>query len=125
MPRNVQDFIDVLKDRAKSSNFFSVANDASNHKSRRIFLLVVRYFDPLSDVKNRLLYFTDQADETANAVCNLIKCSLDTHELNMKNLTSYCADYANMNYGKHNSVFELLQEDKKNVLKDTAQIIFA
>lgn len=116
-PRSVQDFIDVLKDPAKSSNFFSIATDASNHKNRKIFPLVVRYFDPLSGVKNRLLDFIEQADETANATHNLIKSSLDTHKLDIKNLTSYCADNANVNYGKHNSVFKLLQEDNKNVLK--------
>jgi hypothetical protein len=64
-PRSVQDFIDVLKDPAKSSNFFSIATDASNHKNRKIFPLVVRYFDPLSGIKNTLLDFIEQADETA------------------------------------------------------------
>lgn len=38
-------------------------------------------------------------------------------KLYIKNLTSYCADNANVNYGKHNSVFKLFQENNKNVLK--------
>jgi hypothetical protein len=29
-----------------------------------------------------------------------------------------------VNYGKHNSIFTLLQEDNKNVLKQTAQVIY-
>jgi hypothetical protein len=41
-PRSVQDFIDVLKDPAKTSNFFFIGIDASNHKNRKIFPLVVR-----------------------------------------------------------------------------------
>jgi hypothetical protein len=44
VPKSVQGFIDVLKGPAKSNNFFSTGTDASNHKDRRIFPLVVRYF---------------------------------------------------------------------------------
>jgi hypothetical protein len=84
-PRSVHGFIDVLKDPAKSSNFFSIATDVSNHKHRKIFPLVVRYFDPLSGVENRLLDFIEQADETANVIHNWIKSSLDTHKLDIKN----------------------------------------
>jgi hypothetical protein len=43
-PRSVQDFIDVLKDPAKSRIIFSIANDASNHKNRKILPRVSRYF---------------------------------------------------------------------------------
>jgi hypothetical protein len=38
-----------------------------------MLMLAERYFDPLSGVKNRLLDFTEQADETPNAIHNLIK----------------------------------------------------
>jgi hypothetical protein len=41
-----------------------------------------------------------------------IKSSLYAHKLDIKSLTSYCADNANVN-----SAFKLLQEDNKNVLK--------
>jgi hypothetical protein len=78
-PRSVQDFIDVLKDPAKSSNFLSIGTDASNHKSRKIFPLVVRCFGSLSGVNN-----IEQADETGNAVHNLIRTPLDTHKLGIK-----------------------------------------
>jgi hypothetical protein len=51
VPRIVQDFVDMLKDPAKSSNFFFVGTDASSHKNRKIFPRVVRYFDPLTGVE--------------------------------------------------------------------------
>jgi hypothetical protein len=35
-PRSVQDFIDVLKDPAKSSNFSRIATDAINHVQKDI-----------------------------------------------------------------------------------------
>jgi hypothetical protein len=69
----------------------------------------------ISGVKNRHLDFIEQANETANAIHNLIKSSLDIHKLDTRNLTSYCADNADVNYGK--SVYKLLREDNKNVLK--------
>lgn len=78
-PRSVQDLIDVLMDSAKWSNFFTIGTDASNQKSRKIFPLVVRCFGPLSGVKN-ILSFIEQADETDNAVRNLIRSPLDTHK---------------------------------------------
>jgi hypothetical protein len=46
----------------------------------------------------------------------LIKSLLDT-QVEYRKLTSYCADNANVEYGKHNSVFKLLQEHNKNLLK--------
>lgn len=49
-PRSVQDFTDVLKDPAKSINFFFFTAGVSNHKNRKIFPLVVRYFDPFNSV---------------------------------------------------------------------------
>jgi hypothetical protein len=76
----VQDFIDLLKDPAKSDTFFSTETDTSNNKNKKIFWLVVRYFDPLNGVKNKLLNCTEQVHETANAVHNLIRSSLDTHK---------------------------------------------
>jgi hypothetical protein len=41
----------VLKDPAKSGIIFCIGTDASNHKNRKIFPLVVRYFYALSGVK--------------------------------------------------------------------------
>jgi hypothetical protein len=85
--RNVQDLVDVLKDPAKSSNFFYIGTVASNNNNKiKIFLLVVRHFDPLSGVKSRLLYLTEQDDETVNAVHNLIKSSLDAHTLDINEI---------------------------------------
>jgi hypothetical protein len=86
-------------------------------KNRNIFPLAVRYFDPLTDVKNRFLDCTEQADETATAIHKFMKSSLDIHKLDIINLTSCGADNANVNYGKHNFVLKLRQEGNKNVLK--------
>jgi hypothetical protein len=74
----------VCKGPAKSSNIFPIATDTSNHKNRKIFPLVVRYFDPLSGVENTLLDLIEQADETGNAIQKLIKSSLDTRKLDIK-----------------------------------------
>jgi hypothetical protein len=42
--RSVQDFIDVLKDPTKSSNFFFTGTDASNHKKKKKKKKKQRYF---------------------------------------------------------------------------------
>jgi hypothetical protein len=70
----------VLNDPAKSSTFSLFELMTPTTKNRKIFLLVVRYFD-LSGVKNRLLDFIEESDETSNAFHNLIKSSFDTLKL--------------------------------------------
>jgi hypothetical protein len=65
----------------------------------------VKYFDLLSGVD-----LIDQDNETANAIHNMIKSIHDTHKLEIKIRTSYCADNGNVIYGKQYSVFKLLQE---------------
>jgi hypothetical protein len=122
-PRSVQGFIDVLKNPTKSSKFFFTGTVASNHKNRKIFPLVLVYFGPLSGVKNRLPDLTKQVYKTANAVHNLIKSSLAVHKLDIKYLTLYRADNANMNYGNIILCSNCFKKIKV-CLKQTAQITY-
>jgi hypothetical protein len=52
----------------------------SNHKNRKVFPLVVWYFE----IENRLLDFSEQADETASGIHNLIESSLDMYDTKRK-----------------------------------------
>ncbi|XP_014297799.2 uncharacterized protein LOC106693662 [Microplitis demolitor] len=81
-----------------------------------MFPLMVRFYSPTTNLKTCVFDFYEDADETASAIhTNLVtrlkECNIDT-----KHLTSYCADNADVNFGCRNSVFQLLQHDKKNIL---------
>ena len=115
-PKSVTDFVNNLNDPSKSGVFFSIATDASNHKNRKMFPVVVRYFDPLVGIQNKILDFIEQADESATGIYNLLKCSIQNNGLSLENVSSFCADNANVNYGKHHSVMKLLNNDNGNIL---------
>ena len=76
-PRSVCDFLEVLSDPEKCITFFSVASDASNYKNRKVFPVVIRYFDPFAGIRNKLLDFVEQADEAASGIYTLIKIVLN------------------------------------------------
>lgn len=42
---------------------------------------------------------------------------LENHELDIRNVTAYAADNANINYGKHHSVYKLLSSANDGILK--------
>lgn len=114
-PKSVEDCVNILKDPSKSQ-MFSVATDASNFKNRKMFPIMVRYFDPLEGIKNKLLDFIEQADESACGIYSLLKGTIETHGLSVENVSSFCADNANVNFGKRHSVMKLLNDENDSII---------
>jgi hypothetical protein len=90
--------------------FYSLASDASNHGFKKLFPIAVRYWMPENRVENKVLNFYDDPDETSAGTANQIKARLTGNSLSLENISSYSADNASVNFGKHNSVFQKPQQ---------------
>ncbi|XP_041840401.1 uncharacterized protein LOC121639304 [Melanotaenia boesemani] len=97
--------------------FFSVASDASNHGSTKLFPLCVRYWTPDLGVQTKVLDFYDDSCETAAAIYNQITSKLKENGLGLDMISAYTADNASVNYGRNNSVFQKLKEKNGDILK--------
>lgn len=53
--------VDEMKQKLKSSNFVSMATDASNHNAIKMFPVIARWFSQLNGMNNKVL---DLIDET-------------------------------------------------------------
>lgn len=111
-PVSTQEAVDVLQ----NGTFYSVSTDASNHGATKMFPLLVRFYSPTTNLKTCVLDFYEDANETASAIYNNLVTRLKERNIDTKYLTSYCADNANVNFGCHNSVFQLLHNDNDNIL---------
>lgn len=58
-----------------------------------------------------------KTDESASGIHHAIIECLTKYELKTDCITSYSADNANVNYGRHHSVYQLLQSDNSRILK--------
>jgi hypothetical protein len=90
--------------------FYLLASDASNHGNKKLFPSAVRYWTPKNGVENKVFDFYDDPDEISTGITNQIKARLTENSLSLENISSYSADKASINFGKHNSVFQKLQQ---------------
>jgi hypothetical protein len=90
--------------------FYSLASDASNRGNKKLFPVAFRYRTPKNGVENKVLDFYDDPVETCAGIANQIKARLTENSLSMENISSYLADNASVHFGKHNSVFQKLQQ---------------
>lgn len=97
--------------------FFSVASDASNHGTTKLFPLSVCYWTPDLGVQTKVLDFYDDSDETSAAIPNQIVTKLEENGLGLDMISAYSADNASLNYGRYNSVFQKLKENNSCILK--------
>ena len=96
--------MDDLSPTKGEPTHFSVASDASNKGNRKMFPVCVRYFC-VSDVLHcKLLDFYEDSDETANGIHHTLMNCLEKYELDIRHITAYAADNANINFGKHHSI---------------------
>ena len=113
-PESVKRSVAVL---VKEDLPFSVSSDASNHKNQKMFPVLVQYFIPALGKQTKLLDFYEDHHEDANAIAASIKASLSKLQLKIENVSAYVADNANVNYGKHHSVYQLLKKENPNIIK--------
>lgn len=86
---------------------YSIACDASNHGNKKMFPCVIRYFTVEKDIQNKIIEFYEDANETASAISEKIIEILTKSGLSAKNIVSFSADNASVNFGKHHSVYKL------------------
>lgn len=113
-PKTVSDILEDISNGKQQ--YFAIATDASNKGNRKMFPLCVRYFT-VTGVKCKLLDFYESCDETATGINEAITNRLLEYHLDPQYITSYSADNANVNYGKHHSVYTLLCSTNSRILK--------
>lgn len=96
---------------------FSLSTDASNKGNRKFFPLAVRFFDLKEGVKDYLLDFYEESDETSISIFNTITNAIENLGLDIQNITAFGADNASVNYGKTCSVFEKMLKIKPSIIK--------
>lgn len=78
--------------------------------------LLERFYNPAMNLFTLMFYFYEDANETASDEYNNLVTRLKGPNIDTKYHTSYCAGNPNVNYGCHNSVFQLLYNDSNNVV---------
>ncbi|XP_076812013.1 zinc finger protein 862-like [Clavelina lepadiformis] len=100
---------------------FSISVDASNHNEVKLFPLVIRFFNAKVGVRVRLLDLRSMPGETSAQITNFILSSIQENGLDMKQLSSFSADIAPVNFGgsQHsgkNNVFSRLKEQTLHLI---------
>ena len=117
-PKSVQQIVDELTgDNCMMPAKFSIATDASNVKNRKMFPVCLQYFTIESGINNKLLDFVELNNEHSQAVAKMMLKSLSENNLDIKQVSSYAADNASVNYGVRQSVFTELKRENGSILK--------
>lgn len=104
-------------DKPQLTPFFSVASDASNHGSAKLFPLAVRYWTPELGLQNKVLDFYEDSEEASASIHKQITNKLRENGLQLDMISAYTADNACVNYGKYNSVYQKLKADNAKIVK--------
>ncbi|KAI8117613.1 hypothetical protein CVS40_10527 [Lucilia cuprina] len=105
----------VLKD-LNDDHPFSISTDASNKGNIKTFPIVLRYFSKHTGVNTKLLNFYESNSEMSKDIAESLKSKLEGRNLNLTNVTSFCADNANVNFGCKKSVFVELQKNNPDII---------
>ncbi|KAL7395465.1 hypothetical protein ABVT39_017241, partial [Epinephelus coioides] len=97
--------------------FFSVASDASNHGTTKLFPLSLRYWTAELSLQTKILDFYEDSDESAATIHHQITNRLKENGLRLEMISAHTADNASVNYGTNNSVFQKLKGDNGDILK--------
>lgn len=81
-----------------------------------MFQIVVQYISKEYGLKHGLLDFYPNVQEKSSDIKEQL-CRLLENNLDIKNVSSFVADNASVNYGLNNSVYQKLQIDNDKILK--------
>ena len=101
----------------KSAGYFGIGSDASNNGNKKLFPLTVRYFSRSDGLKDGLLDFYLDNDETSGAIADRIKDIIQQNDLDLALVSAYSADNASVNYGKHVSVYQKLALSQRHLIQ--------
>ena len=104
-------------DKPDSLPFFSIASDASNHGTTKLFPLAVRFYTPEHGVQNKLLDFYDDHKDDSEAIFSQVVSRLQEKNLGLERVSAYSADNASVNYGVHKSVYKKLKDENGAIIK--------
>ena len=109
---------------------FSLATDAFNKGSLKCFPIVLQYFHFDEGVQHVLLDFYEDSDESSDAVSKQLINKVEAHGLSLSEVSSYCADNARVNYGKHNVVLKIysnfqMSAKRTSTLKEFCEFVDA
>lgn len=93
-----QTAIKELKDDLGKSNCISISTDASNHGSKKIYPVLVRFFQPYEGVQVKILDLQNQPGETSDIIVSYLVQVLRDNNLSAK-VVAFCGDNANVNFG--------------------------
>ena len=88
----------------KNVFFFSIGTDASNKGNKKLYPIVVRYFSKTCGVVDAVLDLYNDSNESSEAIAHRILSVIEKNNLSLSSVSSYSADNASVNYGKHSSV---------------------
>ncbi|KAL3120080.1 hypothetical protein niasHT_003332 [Heterodera trifolii] len=103
------------------NHYFSIALDSFNHKTTKLFPIVIRYFVAENGIQVRLLDLQALPGETAEEVYQWILKMLQKHGLKFERIVAFCADNTAANFGSaehrgENNVFYKLRAHKNNLI---------
>lgn len=88
-----------FKNDLQNVPFISVATDASNHGSIKLFPLVIQYFDVKKNgITSKLLEIENTENETSDTIAELIIKQLRQHDL-LSKCIAFSGDNCNTNFG--------------------------
>jgi len=114
--------VDIFKSDLENTIFFSLATDASNHKSEKIFPIIIQYFTKSDGIKSQLIKMSSLKNETSETISQYCIDTLNNLKIPLKKCIAFCADNANTNFGGihrkgQNNIFFKLKEAIQNELE--------
>jgi hypothetical protein len=82
-----------------------------------MFPFIINYFTVQYGIVRSVLEVVEQPREAAEDIVNTLRHVLKKHNLDIQKLTSIGADNTNINYGRHHSVFTIIQREVLHLLK--------
>lgn len=88
----------IFKSDLENTMFFSLATDANNHKSEKIFPIIFQYFTKLDGIKSKLIKMGSLKNETSETISQYCIHTLNNLKIPLKKCIAFCADNANTNF---------------------------
>lgn len=106
--------IQQIVNSIQSIQFLSVATDASNHGSLKLFPILIQFFDYKTGINSKLIYLDQLPNETSETISTYLINTLNKFDITKKCI-AFAADNCNTNFGGINRLGEKNVFNKLNV----------